>query len=268
MELQTLSVEDVLQIHEVLVADFAASGDPINPPGVRSMALLESAVGRQFVGSQSMWKYPRPTDNAATLTYGICCDHPFHNGNKRSAVVAMLVHLDRNKLSLFEVGQNDLYSMILNVAQHTIGLRDLERHKEIRRRSDEEVKAISQWITKHADKVTRGEKPITYRQLKKILSSFEYSMESPKGNSIDIVKYVPRKRGLLRREIMVGQHITAIPFPGDGKIVPLSVIKFVRRVCNLTEENGIDSTAFYDNTVVIDAFINRYRTILRRLARK
>jgi death-on-curing protein len=268
MQPQTLSVEDVLRIHEYLVADFATSGDPIRPPGVRSMALLESAVGRQFVGSQGMWKYPRPIDNAATLAYGICCGHVFHNGNKRCAVVAMLVHLDRNRLSLFEVGQNDLYSMILDVAQHALGLSESQRLKKLRRNSDDEVRAISHWISKHADKITRGEKPITYRQLRTVLKTFDYLMEDPKDNAIDVVRYVIKRTGLLRRETRVRQHITTIPFPGDGKIVPLRVFKFVRRVCNLSEENGIDSTAFYDDTVVIDAFINRYRTILRRLARK
>lgn len=267
MDLQTLSVDDLLQIHHFLVMDFTAAGDPIKPPGVRSRALLESAVGRQYVGLRGVLKYAKPIGNAATRTYGICCDHPFHNGNKRCAVVAMLVHLDRNKLSLFEVGQNDLYSMILDVANHTIGLRESKRQKGVRRDPDEEVSALSRWITKHADKVTRDEKPITYKQLKQILNTFEYSMENPKGNAIDIVRRMTKKEGFLRREKVVSQHITAIPFPRDGKPVPSSVIKHVRRVCNLTEENGIDSTAFYDNTIVIDAFINRYRTILRRLAR-
>ena len=40
----------VLFIHEVLVRDFAFNGDPIDPPGIKSIALLESAVGRQFTG--------------------------------------------------------------------------------------------------------------------------------------------------------------------------------------------------------------------------
>jgi hypothetical protein len=166
------------------------------------------------------------------------------------------------------VGQKELYSMILEVANHTIGLTESQKHMTLRRNSDEEVKAISQWIQRHADKLTRGEKPITFRQLRQILSTFQYSMESPKGNSIDIVKYEIRREGLLRRERKIRQHITAIPFPGDGKTVPLRVIKFVRRRCHLSEEDGIDSTAFYDNANVINAFINQYRTILRRLAKK
>jgi death-on-curing protein len=81
MDLQTLTAEDVITIHERLVEDFAGSKDPIAPAGVRSMALLESAVGRQHTGLGETLKYPRAIDNAATLTYGVCCDHAFHNGN-------------------------------------------------------------------------------------------------------------------------------------------------------------------------------------------
>ncbi|HEX6456274.1 MAG TPA: Fic family protein [Solirubrobacterales bacterium] len=96
----TLSVDDVMFIHDRLCADFARSEDPINPPGVRSMSLLESAVSRQHSGYGDLMKYHDAVLNAATLLYGICNDHPFHNGNKRTALVAALAHFDRNHLML------------------------------------------------------------------------------------------------------------------------------------------------------------------------
>ena len=97
MELKTLNVEEVLRIHDILVEDFLASNDPISPAGVRSEQLLESAVSRQWTGLGQILKYPTPVESAATLLYGICGDHPFHNGNKRTALVSMLAHLDKNK---------------------------------------------------------------------------------------------------------------------------------------------------------------------------
>src|SRR5437667_1950835 len=107
--IETLTKEDVLRIHEYLVRDFAQSDDPIAPSGVRSEALLESAIGRQHVALGDEMKYATIHENAATLLYGLCLDHPFHNGNKRTALVAMLVHLDRNKTSLFDVNQKELF---------------------------------------------------------------------------------------------------------------------------------------------------------------
>ena len=265
---ETLSAAEVIQIHELLVQDFAASGDPIAPAGIRSMALLESAVGRQHVGLGNQMKYPLPVENAATLMYGICLDHCFHNGNKRTALVAMLVHLDKNRIGLFNVNQQELFDMVLNIANHTIGLKPREIDPEKRRNPDQEVKAIAKWLEDKAEKLKRGERIVTNREIRRILRSFSFETENPVGNTIEIVKYEKRRRGLLRREEVVRQHITTIPYPGDSKDVAVQRIKEIRKICRLCEEDGVDSTAFYDRTVVIDVFINRYRTILRRLANR
>ena len=36
-------------------------------------------VGRQHTGLGDTLKYPRPIESAATLAYGVCCDHAFHD---------------------------------------------------------------------------------------------------------------------------------------------------------------------------------------------
>ncbi|MBD2958424.1 type II toxin-antitoxin system death-on-curing family toxin, partial [Burkholderia pseudomallei] len=94
--IRTISSDEVLSIHELLALDMANSGDAISPAGVKNEVLLHSAVGRQTTGFGDKLKYNTVEANAATLCYGICCNHPFHNGNKRTALVAMLSHLDRN----------------------------------------------------------------------------------------------------------------------------------------------------------------------------
>src|SRR5579863_10343234 len=99
MAVTTITSDEVLFIHNRLVEDFAASNDPISPPGIRSIALLESAVGRQHVAIGDILKYPTIHENAASLLYGLTCDHPFHNGNKRTALVSTLVHFDKNRHS-------------------------------------------------------------------------------------------------------------------------------------------------------------------------
>jgi death-on-curing protein len=183
----------------------------------------------------------------------------------------MLVHLDKNKLGLFDVAFNDLFEMVLAVATHTIGLKGKDRVDDQvgRRNPDDEVRAIAKWLEDKADKLKRGERIITYRELKHILSGFGYQMEKPVANTIEIVKYEKRKVGLIiRREKEERKHITTIAYPGSSKEVAIARIKEVRKICRLREEDGIDSTSFYDQTIVIDHFINRYRTILRRLANR
>jgi hypothetical protein len=48
----------------------------------------------------------------------------------------------------------------------------------------------------------------------------------------------------------------------------VGAIKHVRQICQLREEDGVDSDAFYDSTALIDSFVNTYRRTLNKLARR
>src|SRR5437016_4523416 len=119
-QLHTLSCEDVLQVHRLLVEEFERTGDRISPAGLRDTALLESAVGRQQAGWRGKLKYDSPELSAATLAYGVCNNHAFHNGNKRTALVSMLLHLERNGLQLMGTPHSEVLGMILAVAEHRL----------------------------------------------------------------------------------------------------------------------------------------------------
>jgi death on curing protein len=270
MQTNTLLVEDVLFIHEILVRDFAEDGDPIEPPGVKSMALLESAVGRQHTAIGPILKYPNAIENAATLMYGICCDHPFHNGNKRTALVSMMAHLDRNNLIL-NVRKSELYNLILDVATHRV--RDGSDHRKKRKKKiqrpspDEEVNYIANFIRKHVREIRRGERVITYKDLRRLLSKFGISLEEPKKNQIKMVRRTTTITGFFKRkEVPLEVHLGSIAFPGNDREVSIGTIKLVRKMCGLSEQDGIDSSVFYDSESIVDSFINQYRTILRRLS--
>src|SRR3989442_12321632 len=87
---------EILEIHEKVISDFRSSDDPIDP-GVRDVGLLASAVARQWTGNSRGLLWSDPIENAATLLYGLCLNHSFVNGNKRTRFVAMLVHLNKNE---------------------------------------------------------------------------------------------------------------------------------------------------------------------------
>jgi len=268
--METLTTEDVLRIHEILVADFARDGDPMSPSGVRSLALLDSAVHRQHVGLGSTLKYPDPVSNAGTLAFGLCCDHPFHNGNKRTALVAMLVHLDRNHFCLYGASQADLYQFMLAVANHSLGVRVDPRRPDRQPpapSADEQVQAIRAWLAKRVEKLRRGERPVTFRLLRQILARFDYDLENPHSNLLDVVKIEQVPASLLRKARMVRKRIGSIGYKDEGTEVSVKDLKQLRRMCKLTEADGVDAGALYDDEVVVDAFVNRYRTVLRRLAR-
>ncbi len=117
-EIRLLTTEDVLAIHQALVEDFARQSDPIDPPGVRSEHLLASAVFRPQTANGSTLKYPTIEMAGAALLHALVHDHPFHNGNKRTALVSLLVFLDGVRRSdiFLEPEDRQVYGRLLVAA--------------------------------------------------------------------------------------------------------------------------------------------------------
>lgn len=83
-----------------------------------------------------------------------------------------------------------------------------------------------------------------------------------------MVRTEVKKVGFLRKEKLVRQRIGTIGYCDVGNFVAMKDIKAVRRFCSLTEDDGVDSNPFYDDDAVLDAFVNQYRTVLRRLGKR
>src|SRR5207302_8349168 len=167
----------------------------------------------------------------------------------------MLAHLDKNKWCLFDVDEDELFRMITEVATHSFYAENGATRAPLARSADEEVAEIASWIDEHMDFIERGEREITYRELARLISYRGYSLENQKREKIDVVRQA------------ADQRIGRIPYFGEKAVVGVRVIKLVRKMCRLREEDGVDSFSFYDEGAIVDAFINRYRTVLRRLAR-
>jgi len=262
--LRTLSYEEVEGIHQLLVEDFERSKDPIDPPGMRDGGtLIKSAVDRQEVGFAGELKYPDPITNAATLCYGICCNHGFHNGNKRAALVCLLCHLDKNGLTFnAHVKQRHLYTLMLKIASHRFAPR-----RSAHDTSDIEVQEIARWLKGKVRKLSKGEKVVTFRELRKILRGHDIYLENPKNNYIDVVKYEWKRKRLIGPKERVANRVAHIPYPREGAEVGKKVLKAVREACELTEEKGYDTEMFYGGETDVSKFISQYKKTLRRLAR-
>lgn len=90
--LRYLSVEAVKAIHEAVLQAHGGS------PGIRDLALLESAVAapKASQGGEALMK--NPVEIAAAYLFYLCRNHPFVDGNKRTALAACLVFLESNDL--------------------------------------------------------------------------------------------------------------------------------------------------------------------------
>lgn len=87
-----LSDKLLLLVHEEQLAEHGGPG------GVRDAGLLASALGRPQ--HRALYDSPDAAALAASYAFGIARNHPFTDGNKRTAFVAMEVFLDLNGYEL------------------------------------------------------------------------------------------------------------------------------------------------------------------------
>ena len=110
-----LSSDAVLAIHEqVLIAHGGRAG-------LRDKALLLSALSAPqatFGGEPIM---SDPVEVAAAYLYYLCNNHPFVDGNKRTALASCLVFLSENdRLATEELNVDDWEKLVLDVAASVI----------------------------------------------------------------------------------------------------------------------------------------------------
>jgi death-on-curing protein len=102
-----------LAIHERQLAEHGGSA------GVRDAALLDSALARP----QQLHAYGDPPPDlaalAASLAYGLARNHPFVDGNKRTAHVCYRVFLALNDAEL-EASQEEKYVQMLSLAEGSL----------------------------------------------------------------------------------------------------------------------------------------------------
>ena len=87
-----LTVEIVREIHTEAIAGFGGSA------GVRDQALLESAVATPQASFGGRSPYADAIEVAAAYLFYLCRNHPFLDGNKRTALGACLVFLRLNDI--------------------------------------------------------------------------------------------------------------------------------------------------------------------------
>ncbi len=104
-----LTPEQVLFIHSRLIDETGGSH------GVRDLGLLTSAVSRPQTTFGGKDLYPDIFHKAAALMESLIKNHPFIDGNKRTAITSTGIFIQRNGYSL-EVTQDTLEGFTLKVA--------------------------------------------------------------------------------------------------------------------------------------------------------
>lgn len=112
------NVEGIVRMHDKTVARYGGL------PGIRDLGMLESAFGQAFQTFGGCDLYPSILEKSARLAYGIIRNHPFLDGNKRAAALAMATFLESCGYT-FSPPSSELVSMMLGVSNDEVSFEEL-----------------------------------------------------------------------------------------------------------------------------------------------
>jgi len=112
-----LTAEQVLFIHSRLIDETGGSH------GIRDVGLLQSAVSRPMATFGGEELYPDIFQKAAAFMESLVKNHPFIDGNKRTAISSAGLFLRINGYNL-ETSQKELEDFTINMATGKASLED------------------------------------------------------------------------------------------------------------------------------------------------
>jgi death on curing protein len=110
-----IKIEEVERIHDILIEKFGGL------KGIRDQGALDSAINRPYQTFDGQDLYPDPTDKAAAIFESIISNHPFIDGNKRTAYVLMRLMLLSNEIDIHVV-QEEKFNFVIKAAEGKLNL--------------------------------------------------------------------------------------------------------------------------------------------------
>ncbi|WP_333193746.1 type II toxin-antitoxin system death-on-curing family toxin [Microcoleus sp. Pol7_A1] len=108
----------VLSIHARQIESFGGT------PGVRDEGLLESALAQPQATFGGQFLHPEISEQAAAYLYHIAMNHPFIDGNKRTAFAVTDTFLRLNGCTL-NLTDDRAYDLVMRVARGTMTKEEL-----------------------------------------------------------------------------------------------------------------------------------------------
>jgi death-on-curing protein len=118
--MKTLSLEQLLQLH-VLVVDSTGGAH-----GIKDLGRLEAVIAVQTQEVFGETLYETLQEKAAAIIRGIVGDHPFIDGNKRTAMLSATTFLEINGLG-FIAEPKELEDFAVKVAVDNLGIPEITR---------------------------------------------------------------------------------------------------------------------------------------------
>ncbi len=108
-----IELKVVLNIHDILIDKFGGI------KGIRDQCLLESAINRPYATFDNSELYPSLPEKAAAILESVLINHPFIDGNKRTAYVLMRLILLEGVYDI-EAKQDEKYEMVISASTGTM----------------------------------------------------------------------------------------------------------------------------------------------------
>ena len=106
-KVEYVDLDDLIYLATQLLGD---------PPPIRDVGLLGSAVARPQTTVMGTDAYPDIWQKAAALLQSIVKNHPLVDGNKRLGWLATAVFLEINKVDVTVISNDDVYDLVIGVA--------------------------------------------------------------------------------------------------------------------------------------------------------
>lgn len=117
-EVQFLTLAEVVEVHRGQIARYRGQ------TGVRDLGMLLSALAVPQATFDGVYLHCDLFEMAAAYAFHLCRNHPFVDGNKRTALASALVFLELNGVSVHDP-HGLLYDAMVNVAAGTFAKGDL-----------------------------------------------------------------------------------------------------------------------------------------------
>ena len=115
-----LTLAEVIEIHADQIHRYGGQG------GLRDLGLLESALAQPEASFGGVWLHGNLYEMAAAYAYHLCQNHPFIDGNKRTALATALVFLELNGISVIDP-RGRLKNAMFRIASSKMNKNDFAR---------------------------------------------------------------------------------------------------------------------------------------------
>ena len=114
-----LDLDDVIELARRLLGE---------PPPIRDVGLLGSAVARPRTAIGREDAYPTIWLKAAALLQSIVANHALIDGNKRLGWLATAVFLEINGASVITAANDDVYDLVMRIASSKSDIAEIADH--------------------------------------------------------------------------------------------------------------------------------------------